>query len=437
MPRRKDQRKPESLPSPPSNIEQARDLLLQLQRIPTFHQHQQTIYDNKTRFKVVCCGRRFGKTQLAVQTITERALAGQAVAYMAPTYNMMMEVWRELKTVLHPFFDKEERGRYRTEKKEDERRIGINGGVIKLWSLSNFDLVRGQRYDYVVIDEAAVVPRLAEAWEYVVRATLLDSIGDALFLSTPKGRNYFWQLYSRGADAAYTDWAAFQYVTADNPHIPADEVLAAERELPERVFQQEYLAKFLTDAGEVFRGVEPISTLETREPFEGQFVFGVDWARKHDFTVISVLDAKTKQQVAVERFNQISWTLQRGRLAAFADQWQPALILAEANSMGEPMIEALQAEGYPVEPFMTTQNSKARIVDGLALAIERAELGLLEDAVQMNELQTYTVERGVHGALRYNAPHGGHDDMVMALALAWEALQLSSIRANPLIWFEA
>lgn len=155
-------------------------------------------------------------------------------------------------------------------------------------------------------------------------------------------------------------------------------------------------------------------------------MFGVDWGRAEDFTVISVLDADTRQQVDMQRFNQVSWELQRGRLVTLYQRWQPKTILAESNSIGEPNIEALQAEGLPVQGFQTTAHSKGPLIDALALAIERQDIALLSDPVQLAELQAYTMERLPSGMFRYSAPAGGHDDTVIALALAWHALNVGA-----------
>jgi hypothetical protein len=196
--------------------------------------------------------------------------------------------------------------------------------------------------------------------------------------------------------------------------------------LPERTFRQEYLAEFLSGSGAVFRGVEQAATVAPGgAPQSGErYGFGADGGRSHDYTAIAVLAVSARQLVALERFTGVGWAVQRGKLAALAARWQPEAIWAEANSVGGPNIEALQAEGLPVQPFHTTAASKAPLIEGLALAIERGELALLRDAVLLAELEAYTLEQLPSGQFRYSAPTGGHDDTVIALALAWHgALQ--------------
>jgi hypothetical protein len=148
---------------------------------------------------------------------------------------------------------------------------------------------------------------------------------------------------------------------------------------------------------------------------------GVDWGRVDDYTCLSVIDLTTREQVALDRFNQIDWALQRGRLKALAERFRPQVILAEANSIGEPNIETLRAEGLPIQPFTTTAYSKKEIIDGLALAFEQDAISILSDPIQTGELLSFEQYKLPSGMLRYSAPRGGHDDTVLALALAWEA----------------
>ena len=119
------------------------------------------------------------------------------------------------------------------------------------------------------------------------------------------------------------------------------------------------------------------------------------------------------------RFNQIDYSVQIGRLEAIYNRFRPRKIIAESNSMGEPLIEQLRNKGMHVEGFATTNKSKAQIIDGLALAFENDELTILDDPVLINELQAYEAERLPSGMFRYGAPSGMHDDTVMALAMAW------------------
>ncbi|MEM6286631.1 MAG: terminase family protein [Bacteroidota bacterium] len=193
---------------------------------------------------MLACGRRFGKTTLGLDLAVGPALgtgdgAGLPVAWFAPTYPMMLEVWRDAARLLRPIA---------TKVNAQERRIElVTGGVVEFWSLTNPDDSRGRKYARAVLDEAAMVRDLLDAWNAAIRPTLVDYEGDAYFLSTPKGRTDFHTLFLRGQDPEADEWQSWQMPTATNPHVPPAEVEAMRRELPPRVFSQEVLADFVAD----------------------------------------------------------------------------------------------------------------------------------------------------------------------------------------------
>jgi hypothetical protein len=125
--------------------------------------------------------------------------------------------------------------------------------------------------------------------------------------------------------------------------------------------------------------------------------------------------------------------LQVGRLQVLVDKWKPMSIIAETNSIGLPMLERLQKMGMPVRGFTTTNSSKAEIIEKLALAIEKGEIGLIRHNKLLQELIAYTQERTAGGLTKYNAPQGENDDCVIALALAWHGI--SNTAFNLLQWF--
>lgn len=304
------------------------------------------------------------------------------------------------------------------------------GGSITIRSTHTPDLLRGAGLDFVVLDEAAYMP--PHTWAEVVRPMLLDRQGGALFLSTPNGRNWFYDLYALGQDAAQTDWESFHFPSSANPLIAADEFETIHQTTPERIWRAEYLAEFVDDAGVVFRGLRDVATLDVQSgPQEGhRYVMGCDWGREQDFTALVVMDATTRQMVALDRFQHIGWHLQRERLKSLAARWHIDVIWAEANSMGSVNIEALQRDGLPVRSFMTTARSKAPLIESLSLAIERGDISLLTDNTLINELSAYTLERLPGGGYRYSAPAGQHDDTVIALALAWYGVQTGGGRLS-------
>lgn len=387
------------------------------------HHGQYHILTQATRFTVVSCGRRFGKTALAKIIITEMAWRGKQTWWLAPTYQTAAQVWRDLKTTLSNATG--------IQISETHKRIILpSGGSIEIHSTHYADNLRGAGLDYAVLDEAAYMH--PDVWSEVVRPMLLEKRGGALFLSTPHGRNWFWQLYQRGQDPAEPDWQSFRFPSWTNPQVARAEMEDVRRTTTERTFREEYMAEFLDDSGAVFRGIHDAAIAPANPTYQrgNRYIMGVDWGKDHDYTALVVIDSDTRQMVAIDRFNKIDYHLQRQRLSILAQKWHPAVIWAEANSIGAPIIEQLQRDGLPVRPFMTTSRSKAPLIEGLALAIEQGQLALLPDETLLAELAAYQLERLPAGSYRYSAPAGMHDDTVIATALAWHGCQQTGIRVD-------
>ena len=197
------------------------------------------------------------------------------------------------------------------------------GGVIEAWSLDSTDSGRGRAYALVVIDEAAMVVNLEDAWQQSIRPTLTDFMGGAWFLSTPKGMSYFKTLFDRGQDPANPDWASWQMPTSQNPHVHVEEVLAARADLTEAAFNQEYLALFVNWEGSVFPACQRGGYSRRRRPARCRSAVpgaGCDWGRSYDYTVFAVLDLTARAVVAIDRSHRVDYTLQCERLKALAEQ---------------------------------------------------------------------------------------------------------------------
>lgn len=335
-------------------------------------------------------------------------LAGQPVGWFAPTYKILADAWRELKADL---------AAATVDKSEQEKRLElITGGTLECWSLDSGAAGRSRKYALAIIDEAALVPDLETIYYEAIRPTLTDLSGRLLILSTPKGMNFFWRMFQRGQDPLQSEYESWQMPSASNPYLPEGEVDAAQAEMPERAFRQEYLAEFLADAGGVFLGVEACIATEPFKP-QGPFSMGVDLARKEDFTVLTVLDAFGRQ-CYFERFNQISWERQIAAIARVAAAFAGVTIWIDATGLGDPIFEVLRTRGMNVQPYMFTASSKESLMENLAMLIEGQRVQLMNEPVQTSELQAFQYELTRTGRVRMSAPAGFHDDTVCALALA-------------------
>jgi phage terminase large subunit-like protein len=296
-----------------------------------------------------------------------------------------------------------------------------NGGEVSVKSADNPDSLRGEGLNLAVCDEHAFMK--PEAWNEALRPALSDKLGRALFISTPRGRNHFWELYQRGVRGD-DDYQSFYYPTSANPFIAPNEIEAARHELPEIIFRQEYLAEFIDDQGGVFRRVQEAAVLQPlREPQAGrQYVCGVDVAASIDYTVVTVLDVSGKQMVYMDRFNRVDYNVLVDRLAALYKTWHITTMKIEANSIGQPVIDNCIARGMNIVSFTTTSATKQTIIQNLQAAFENAEIKILNDPVLIGELLSFESKRNASGSFSYSAPDGMHDDCVISLAIAWDGL---------------
>lgn len=392
--------------------------------LPRLRLDQYQIAIHPAKVKVLTMGRRWGKTVLGGALVGLALQQHGRAAWIAPTFKNTRPMWRWLLASTA----EDVRHRRIAVHKSDRTLETRHGGYLGLYSGENIDSIRGESFNLVVLDEAA---RLSEdAWTDAIMPTLADYDGDAVLISTPKGKNWFYNEWMRGQgdDPELMSWTA---PTCANPIPSIQRAFAKVRSrVTEQTFQQEWLAQFVEE-GTVFRRIREAATAIEAQPDPGhQYIFGVDWARTNDWTVVSVIDATTKRMVFMDRFNQIDYRIQVSRLKALAERYKPDAIVAESNSMGGPLVETLQWEDLPVQPFVTTNATKAAIIDGLALAFERGELAILNDATLIAELRAYESERLPSGLIRYSAPEGLHDDCVMSLALAWYGCSTT----GPLIW---
>jgi hypothetical protein len=373
--------------------------------LPRLHSGQQQVVNESRRFNVLQCGRRFGKTTLGQDRLIHPVISpndAPPVAWFAPTYKLLSEVWREFKTILAPLDPIIS---------EQERRIGLlTGGVLDFWSLDQPDAGRGRKYKRVVVDEAGLVRNLEAAWNESIRPTLADLKGDAWFLGTPHGRGYFHRLFTKGQSGTDGDWKSWRMPTTANPHIDPAEIEAARRDMPDAAFKQEFLGIPADDGGNPF-GLDAIRKCQKSVSSDAPVAFGVDLAKSHDWTVIVGLDEQGNT-CRLERF-QSDWKQTTRRVAEVIGE-VPAYV--DSTGVGDPIVEDLCRVCGNVEGFKFTSTSKQQIMEGLAAAIQQHRV-TFPGGWLINELEAFEYDYTASG-VKYSAPDGLHDDGVCALALA-------------------
>jgi phage terminase large subunit-like protein len=374
------------------------------------HAGQLEVHNSDARFKVLSAGRRWGKTRLGVNECLDVAAQGGRAWWVSPSYKTSEVGWRPLRQIARKISGAEIR--------LVDRVVNFpGGGFVAVRSADNPDSLRGEGLDFVVMDECAFMQK--EAWTEAIRPALSDRQGKVLFISTPKGRNWLWEIYQRGVSGE-EGWQSWTFPTSSNPFIAKEEIEAAKRDLPEMIFRQEYLAEFIDDAGGVFRRVQEAAVLEPKEYEEGkQYIAGVDVAASVDFTVVTVLDAETKDQVYLDRFNRVDYPVLIDRLEAIYHRYHLTSMVVESNSIGRPVIDELVARGLNIVPFTTTSATKQSIIQNLQAAFENGQIRILNNPVLIGELLSFESKRNASGGFSYSAPDGMNDDCVMSLAIAW------------------
>jgi phage FluMu gp28-like protein len=369
--------------------------------LPTPHANQQKILESDKRFRVIMCGRRFGKSELSQILGVSYAVKGLQVAYITPTYGLAKVFFGRLTESL-PF----------PKNKSDLKIDFSNGGQIEFFTGERLDNLRGRKFHLVIIDEASFIPDLENGWNNSIRPTLTDYKGKAVFLSTPKGKNFFYSLFMKAGE---NDWASFKFTSYDNPHIDPKEIDDARMQLPEVVFEQEYMANPAENSANPFGSkfiracIKPISNQQIVS-------FGIDLAKSVDHTAIIGLD-NNGNVAYFDRF-QMDWHNTKENIKRLPR----SPILIDSTGVGDPITEDLKREGIMIEGLKFTSQSKQQLMEGLATAIQQGKIGF-PDGVIVKELEIFEYIFSSHG-VRYSAPSGFHDDCVMALALAWSNFNL-------------
>lgn len=331
--------------------------------------HQVPILTHPARHGVVVCGRKFGKTTLGLVAVIDGrgrpgarwpgAARGAQGAWVAPSYPIASDIWRDLKVATRDVW---------TDKSEVERRIEFpGGGSVTVRSADNPDSLRGPNYHFVVVDEAALLAE--EAWTQVLRPTLAATGGWSLFLTTPKGQNWFYTLFQRAS--VLPGWAAWQRPTSDNPRVPADEIEAARVELGSYVFAQEYLAEFVTPGGGLFKREH---TRRYTIDSDGLYRFeDGSYSNRDVMSCFSTVDTATSEKQSADYTAIATWGVtRRGRLCL--------LDLDMRRLEGPAIVEALKVAGkkWQCVPWIEATSQSAHLLAFLetqSVAFKRVEPG--------------------------------------------------------------
>lgn len=427
------------------------------------HEAQRRLFCSAASVRIAACGRRWGKTESLSIDIASLALMerGSRQLIVAPTEGQARllgeAVWERL-----------ERAFASEDPALADRKLHVRARPHLILTLtpaaSTQDAsqivcrtagrdgrnLRGLWAHRIIVDEAAQVPD--RVLREVLPPMLADKGGEYVLASSPNGRrSAFYALFARGMTAVKSvggvTYQAFQCPTTDNKrHLDAAWLASQREDMGEALYAQEFEAQFLDDFGMVFRedeigaaiadlpGVRLERTEVLSDPVPGHYyVVGIDWGRKWDYTVVTVLDAETSpaRLVHLSRWRGTGWETQAADAAQVVARFQPRRVLADGNSIGDPIAEMLDAQirklmpraAYrpTVERFTFSSESKQQLIDRLNVGLAARALQFPAHKALLNELRCFEYAPGGPGTLKMAAQSGGHDDCVISLALAFYA----------------
>ena len=369
------------------------------------------------RFMVLCAGRRWGKSKVgAAKALREARKGNQAVWWVAPTYKVVKRGYAEVvNQIPEGLLTKPAPPDSAFDAGRAVRLTFKNGSKMEFYSAERPEGMLGGSCDFLIMDEAATMPE--HVWAQIIRPTLADRRGRALFISTPRGKNWFYKLWQMGQDDLAQDYISWHFPSMTNPTIPVEEWEQVKSTSTAAVYEQEILAQFISSASSVFR-VKDEAVVPMEKP-EGHVILGVDWAKHNDYTVFCGVRTSDRRPCYHDRFNEVSWPQQRRLLNEAVDEILETAsgitVIIDSTGVGDVMYDDLTEEGLDVVPIKFTPAWKMAAVQLLGADLER-ELAFIHEE-QRSEFEAYTYTITEAGRWKYEAGTG-HDDEVSAALLA-------------------
>ena len=310
-----------------------------------------------------------------------------------------------------------------------------NGSSINLKSIEQGDNLRGFTANLVIIDEAAFCN--VDVVESCVLPWTNTTGGDVILFSTPRfktDRDLFYKYYSKGDQDEKKGYYSIDWKKWDTSALLPPEKLQQYREsLPWKIFTNEILGEFLDLEGSVFGDFSKVLSPNFNVT-DIEYYIGVDWGAGDggDYTAVSVFNS-IGQMVYINYWNDKNSIDGIKAIVDIVKKYRPRTITVEYNSIGKVNYDLLTAElsksgiRMNVTKFNTTNESKRKIVEGMALAIEKGEIQLLDDKELTVEMTVYEMEKTASGKnITYNAPNGYHDDCIISTAIAYDSIKKST-----------
>lgn len=371
--------------------------------------------DSNYKFAIVSTGRQYGKSLLGSNLLLYWILSNHdsKAGWISPVYNQARKVYKEIVKAAKNLIESSN---------GSELIINfINGSTIQFLSSERPDSIRGFSFNYLIIDEAAYIKE--EALSEAILPTLTAIGKKCLIISTPKGKGgWFYQWYLKGSYLNDT-YISFKGISSDNPYASKTFIEEQQKSLPPEIYKQEYLAEFTDSGNDVFVGLDLVCNLNTfdyESRSKGTVLFGIDTGLHSDYSVLTIL-SESGRVLAIERLNGSTFEQIGGEFIRRLKRFGSPVGYVETNGIGEAIYQVVSRDIRGTRSFVTTNDSKTRMIRKLILDIQNGNLELPSKElypILYNELSAFTYKVNPNGTIQFGHPSGGHDDTVISLALA-------------------
>lgn len=366
------------------------------------------------KFVTFLKSRQSGGSFLNKMLVTKWALENKNVkiGYITPTLKLSKRFFKELSVSLKPFIANENR----TDLIFDFK----TGSDLQFFSGESKDAIRGFQFDYVILDEAAFMN--TETINLIIRPTWMIIGKKVVLCSTPNGNAGFFYDSCQLAINKEPLYGIKQINIYDNPFISKNEIDSIKKQIPERVWRQEYMGEFIDGSGTVFSNYRNcISKTNIIKNIENYAA--IDWAKENDYTVVTIIN-EMKQVVDIYRINKMEYVQQVKLIANKLRQYNVKRVISEENNIGTVVNELLRREWNGNIQKITLNNQlKRQIIEDLCVAFENEDIEIPNNEILLSELQSFTCNYNPSTQLvKYEAPSGLHDDCVISLAYAYYAV---------------